>query len=184
MGRPDEKSGILTGGTAGIGLSVVRRMLDEGARVLFRGQDERRGCVDEPHRRRPYPSYCAQKGAVINLTRAIAAYHAREDIRINALCPGFVATPATDAFKAFPQLLGDRFRSIPARRPARPEKMAGIVAFLASDDASYLHGHPRGRWRRHDRHRTADASPDRMKRPSPAPMNKDLFAIGRQTTTG
>ncbi len=87
-----------------------------------------------------YPSYCAQKGAVINLTKAMAVYHAREGVRINALCPGFVQTPATDAFNAIPGLLDDWFRGIPAQRPGRPEEMASIVAFLASDEASYMHG--------------------------------------------
>lgn len=234
--RLEGKGCIVTGGSAGIGLAIVRRLLDEGGRVLFCGQDVQRGAAAERdldsldavfmradvgeeadvealvaaavdlfggvdilvnnaakaavdlipdlstddwrrstavnldsvffasraairHMRQrgggaivniasisgiagdgAYPSYCAQKGAVINLTRAMAVYHARENIRINALCPGFVETPATDAFKAIPGLLDQWFASIPAQRPAQPEEMAAIVAFLCSDEASYVHG--------------------------------------------
>lgn len=87
-----------------------------------------------------YPSYCGQKGAVINLTRAMAVYHARENIRINALCPGFIETPATAAFEAIPGLLEQWHRQIPAQRPGQAEEMASILLFLASDEASYMHG--------------------------------------------
>ncbi|WP_066557580.1 SDR family NAD(P)-dependent oxidoreductase [Croceicoccus bisphenolivorans] len=87
-----------------------------------------------------YPSYSAQKGAVIQLTRAMAVYHAREGIRINAICPGFIETPATDAFKALPDLLESWIEGIPAQRPGQPEEIASVVAFLASDDASFMHG--------------------------------------------
>ena len=87
-----------------------------------------------------YPSYCAQKGGVINLTRAMAVYHARENIRINALCPGLIDTPATEIFKTLPEFLENWRKGIPAQRVGRPEEMAAIVAFLASDEASYCHG--------------------------------------------
>lgn len=87
-----------------------------------------------------YPSYCAQKGAVINLTRAMAVFHARENIRINALCPGLIDTPATEIFKTLPEFLENWRKGIPAQRVGRPEEMAAIVAFLASDEASYCHG--------------------------------------------
>lgn len=87
-----------------------------------------------------YPSYSAQKGAVIQLTRAMAAYHAREGVRINAVCPGFIETPATDAFKALPDFHANWIASIPAQRPGQPEEIASVVSFLASRDASFMHG--------------------------------------------
>jgi meso-butanediol dehydrogenase/(S,S)-butanediol dehydrogenase/diacetyl reductase len=67
-------------------------------------------------------------------------YHARENIRINALCPGLIDTPATEIFKTLPEFLENWRRGIPAQRVGRPEEMAAIVAFLASDEASYCHG--------------------------------------------
>ncbi len=87
-----------------------------------------------------YPSYCAQKGAVINLTKAMAVYHARQNVRINAVCPGLIETPATSAFEAVPGLLEKWHQGIPAQRAGQPEEMAGVIAFLASDDASFMHG--------------------------------------------
>lgn len=87
-----------------------------------------------------YPSYCAQKAAVINLTRAMAVCHAREHIRINAVCPGFIETQSTAGFGSIKGLLDEWRRRIPAQRFGRPEEIAGLIAFLASEDASYIHG--------------------------------------------
>jgi len=87
-----------------------------------------------------YPSYSTQKAAVVNLTRAMAVYHARENIRISALCPGLIETPATEAFGAVPGLLQQWHKLIPAQRPGQAHEMANVLAFLASDDASYMHG--------------------------------------------
>jgi meso-butanediol dehydrogenase / (S,S)-butanediol dehydrogenase / diacetyl reductase len=87
-----------------------------------------------------YPSYCAQKAAVVNLTRAMAVCHARDDVRINAVCPGFVETPATSGFGRI-EGLREAWRSrIPSQRFGKPEDIAGVVAFLASSDADYMHG--------------------------------------------
>jgi meso-butanediol dehydrogenase/(S,S)-butanediol dehydrogenase/diacetyl reductase len=87
-----------------------------------------------------FAAYNAAKGAVINYTRALAVDHARDGIRVNALCPGLVATPITAALQQLPDLQEEWCRRIPMGRPAQPEEMARVVAFLASDDASYMTG--------------------------------------------
>lgn len=88
--------------------------------------------------------YCASKGAVVNLTRAMALDHADQGIRVNCVCPGDTDTPI---LREEARQLGepvDRFLEDSARRPmgrlGRPEEIAEAVLFLASDAASYATG--------------------------------------------
>jgi meso-butanediol dehydrogenase/(S,S)-butanediol dehydrogenase/diacetyl reductase len=85
-------------------------------------------------------AYNASKGAVVNYTRNLALNCARDGIRVNALCPGLVATQMTAAGIANPEDRSYWFDRIPLRRAAQPEEMAAVVAFLASEDASYMTG--------------------------------------------
>lgn len=87
-----------------------------------------------------FAAYNAAKGAVINYTRALAVDHAGAGIRVNALCPGLVDTPITAGVSQMPGLREEWTRRIPLGRAAQPEEMAKVVAFLASDDASYMTG--------------------------------------------
>lgn len=87
-----------------------------------------------------FAAYNAAKGAVINYTRSLAMDHARDGIRVNALCPGLIDTPITAATKEIPGLIEDWVSRIPMGRAAQPEEMAEVVAFLASDAASYVTG--------------------------------------------
>lgn len=87
-----------------------------------------------------FAAYNAAKGAVINYTRALAVDHARDGIRVNALCPGLVDTPITAGASQMPGLKEEWESRIPLGRAAQPEEMARVVAFLASDDASYVTG--------------------------------------------
>jgi meso-butanediol dehydrogenase/(S,S)-butanediol dehydrogenase/diacetyl reductase len=87
-----------------------------------------------------FAAYNAAKGAVINYTRALAIDHAKQGIRVNALCPGLVDTPITAGVSQMPGLRDEWIRRIPIGRAAQPEEMAKVVAFLASDDASYMTG--------------------------------------------
>ncbi len=86
------------------------------------------------------PAYNATKGAVINFTRALAVDHARDGIRVNAVCPGPIDTPLIAALKSVPQIVEDYDRLIPAGRIGKPEEIASAVAFLLSRDASYVSG--------------------------------------------
>lgn len=87
-----------------------------------------------------FAAYNAAKGAVINYTRALSVDHARDGIRVNALCPGLVETPITAGMNEMPGLPEEWHKRIPMGRGAQPEEMANVVAFLASDDASYMTG--------------------------------------------
>jgi NAD(P)-dependent dehydrogenase (short-subunit alcohol dehydrogenase family) len=84
-------------------------------------------------------SYTASKGGVLAMTRELGVQFAREGIRVNALCPGPVDTPLLqELFAADPERAQRRMVHIPMGRFARPEEIASTVAFLASDDASFI----------------------------------------------
>ena len=86
------------------------------------------------------PAYNAAKGGVVNLTRSLAIEHAREGIRVNAVCPGPIDTPMTSQLRANPSV-ADAYRSvIPIGRPGTADEVAAAIAFLASDDAGYITG--------------------------------------------
>lgn len=85
-------------------------------------------------------SYSAAKGGVVNLTQQVAIDYADEGIRVNSVCPGFVDTPMTEDL-----LKSERFykfleANTPMDRPAQPEEIAPVIAFLASEKASYMTG--------------------------------------------
>ncbi len=84
-------------------------------------------------------SYTASKGGVLAMTRELGVQFAREGIRVNALCPGPVATPLLmELFGKDPERAARRLVHVPMGRFAEPEEIASAVAFLASDDASFI----------------------------------------------
>jgi len=89
-------------------------------------------------------AYTASKGGLALLTKAMALDHAAEGIRINCICPGLVETPlAQQALAQFadPQAeLARRVAGIPAGRAGKPEDVARLALFLASDDSSWMTG--------------------------------------------
>ena len=87
----------------------------------------------------PQIAYTASKGGVLAMTRELGVQFAREGIRVNALCPGPVATPLLmELFAKDPQRAARRLVHVPMGRFAEPEEIAATVAFLASDDASFI----------------------------------------------
>ncbi|MBC3194725.1 SDR family oxidoreductase [Pseudonocardia sp. C8] len=85
-------------------------------------------------------SYAAAKAGTENLARSAALELAGDQIRVNAVLPGLVATPLTAEFRAHTGLNADFLSRIPQRRAAEPEEIAGPCLYLASDDASYVTG--------------------------------------------
>ncbi|WP_218025008.1 3-oxoacyl-ACP reductase [Nocardia pseudovaccinii] len=84
-------------------------------------------------------SYTASKGGVLAMSRELGVQFARNGIRVNALCPGPVNTPLLrELFAKDPERAARRLVHIPVGRFAEPEEIAAAVAFLASDDSSFI----------------------------------------------
>ncbi len=84
--------------------------------------------------------YSITKGAVLNMTKSFAKECAEYGIRVNALLPGFTKTKFAGALFANQDIYEMAINSIPMRRHAEPDEMAGAVLFLASNASSYMTG--------------------------------------------
>jgi NAD(P)-dependent dehydrogenase (short-subunit alcohol dehydrogenase family) len=88
----------------------------------------------------PQLAYTASKGAVVSMTRELAVIHAREGIRVNALCPGPLKTELLMKFLNTPEKKQRRLVHIPMGRFGEAAEIAKAALFLASDDSSYMTG--------------------------------------------
>ncbi len=84
--------------------------------------------------------YNASKGAVVNLTRAMALDHGKDGVRVNSVCPSLTLTPMTEDIKKSAQAMARFDERIALGRGAQPFEVAAAIAFLASDDASFITG--------------------------------------------
>jgi len=86
------------------------------------------------------PAYAASKGALDALTRAVAIDYAKDGIRCNVVNPGLIATPMAAPLMANPEQLDPILSHYPIRRPGKPEEVADMVLYLASDEAAWVTG--------------------------------------------
>jgi NAD(P)-dependent dehydrogenase (short-subunit alcohol dehydrogenase family) len=106
-----------------------------GAIVNIASVSAFRGSVE-----RPSHAYAASKGAVLSLTRAMAASYGRDGIRVNAICPGTIRTRLTADIVEGAERAAREGRGIPLGRVGEPEDIARCALFLASDDAAFVSG--------------------------------------------
>jgi len=112
---------------------AARRMLAAGSGAIL-NMGSTNGLMGYPY----YADYNTSKAAVIELTRSMALELAPA-VRVNAVCPGWILTPMQEA-EYTPEMRRAFAQKIPLRRLGRPEDVAALFAFLASDDAAWITG--------------------------------------------
>ncbi len=116
------------------GVAAMRATAGSGAVVLTGSPTGILGCTPGSI------AYSSSKGGVHGLARVMAVDYAAEGIRVNVVVPGFTLSPIVHELVADPVVMETMVRSIPLRRGAQPVELSGAIAFLASDDASYMTG--------------------------------------------
>lgn len=117
--------------------AAIRQFLRQGTGGVIVNMASMSGLLGHPLR----SAYCAAKGAIINLTRAVALEYATKGIRVNVVCPGIIDTPMPrrDA-ETHPEVIQQYINDVPMKRMGTAEETANVILFLASDEASYITG--------------------------------------------
>ena len=87
-----------------------------------------------------FSPYNASKGAVSNLTRALALELGEQGVRVNAVAPSLTDTPMAEGVTSDEEVMKEFRKRLPMRRGAEPSEVAAVIAFLLSDDASFVNG--------------------------------------------
>jgi NAD(P)-dependent dehydrogenase (short-subunit alcohol dehydrogenase family) len=130
----DEVLAVNLTGAFHMAQTAARHMMARGSGVIVNTASTG-GSRGYPH----YADYCASKGGVISLTQCMALELA-PTVRVTAVSPGYVLTPMQRAEYSDAMLDGVN-RKIPFGRHGKPEELAALFAFLASDDAAFASGH-------------------------------------------
>jgi len=129
----DQVLGVNLTGVFNVAQTAARHMLEKGGGIILNTASTA-GTTGYPH----YADYSASKGGVIGLTLAMSLELA-PTVRVNAISPGYVLTPMQRA-EYSDQMLAAVNSKIPLGRHAKPEEIAALFAFLASDDAAFATG--------------------------------------------
>ena len=132
--RWDETQRINLTGMFVVTQRVAREMVHAGGGVILLTSSTN-GLVGEDK----YAHYNASKGGVTLLTKSLAIELGPHGIRVNAVCPGYIVTPLAESIDD-PEFMEAYRQRLPLRRLGKPEDVAGTFAFLASDDAAFIHG--------------------------------------------
>jgi NAD(P)-dependent dehydrogenase (short-subunit alcohol dehydrogenase family) len=115
--------------------AVLPHLLGDGGNIVNIASNA--GLMGQPYS----AAYCASKGGVIQLTRALADEYLKRGVRVNAVAPGGIATPLQQAFRLPPDADPKAIRKLVSPLGmAQPEEVAALIAFVASNEARYMTG--------------------------------------------
>ena len=127
--------GVNLTGTFLMAQAVLPHLLEGGGNIVNIASNA--GLMGQPYS----AAYCASKGGVVQLTRALADEYLHRGVRVNAIAPGAINTPLLHAFRLPPDADVKRISKLMSPLGgAEPEEVAALIAFVASDEARYMTG--------------------------------------------